>query len=345
MRPDMIRTDRRTLLAGLTATALAPRAAIAEPPLPLWRRRPVARPSGNAPYLMPDGRIRIVGTDIMRNLIEAWNHRFAGAHPGFAFDLQMRPGLMAIGPAAYGITPFAPMPRRFTREELASFRTIAGRDPVVVRVAHGSVVARDRTAVLAIYVHRANPIRHLTMDQVGAIFSTGHPGGDISCWGQLGLGGEWAARPIHPVGTPLDAGFGSYLSEEKMGGRPLSPSMTIRAISSEVMAVVGGDIGAIGYAAINFANDSTRELPIGVGADGPWLTGTAADVMAGRYALDRFIYLYALPRPDGTLDDWIEDYFQLALSREGQALVAAETDSFLPLLAGNPGSDRGWGRE
>jgi len=277
----------------------------------------------------------------MRNLIEAWNQRFMGAHPGFSFDLQMRPGLMAIGPVAYGVTPFAPMPRRFTREELESFRAIAGRDPVVARVAHGSVVARDRTAVLAIYVHRANPIAHLTMDQVAAIFSTGHPGGDLSCWGQLGLGGEWAARPIHPVGTPLDAGFGSYLSEEKMGGRPLSPSMTIRAISSEVMAVVGGDIGAIGYAAINFANESTRELPIGASPAGPWLTGTAVDVMAGRYALDRFIYLYALPRHDGTLDDWIEDYFHLALSREGQALVAAEPDSFLPLLSENSGQGAG----
>jgi phosphate transport system substrate-binding protein len=330
--------SRRAVLAGIAAMATLRSSAAGagtmplDPALPAWQPGPVAPPTG--PYLGQDGRIRIVGTDIMRHLVEGLNQRFAAQYPAFAFELAMNPGLMAIGPAAYGVTAFAPMPRRFTPVENDAFRSIAGRDPVAIRVAHGSVTARDRTAVLAVYVHRSNPIAHLSVDQLGGIFTAGWPSGEITKWGQLGLADQWANRPIHPVGTPEDVGFGSYLVQEKFDGWPLTPSITLRPISTEVMKIVAGDVGAIAYAAINFATAETRQVAIGAGPKGPWLSGTAAEVMSDAYALDRFVYLYALPDRRGALEPWVREYFRLALSRDGQLIVAAEQGSFLPLSAG-----------
>lgn len=148
------------------------------------------------------------------------------------------------------------------------------------------------------------------------------------------------ARRIHPVGTPEDVGFGSYLVQEKFDGLPLTPSLTFRPVSAEVMKIVGTDVGAIAYSAINFATADTREVPISTGPEGSALAATETIVIRDRYPLDRFIYFYALPRPDGRLEPWIREYFHLALSREGQEIVAAEPDSFLPLSAARAAVER-----
>lgn len=326
-RNDAAGIGRRSVLAGLAGTALTCPATAEQ--LFEWAPGPLPLPSGR--YRLPDRRIRIIGTGIMANLVGGLNKLFTARYPDFTFAPDLKPGLMAIGPVAFGTTPFAPMPRRFTPVEHATFRAIAGRDPISIRVAHGSAVARDRTAALAIYVHRSNPIAHLSLDQIHGIFGTGRPAGDITTWGQLGLSGDWAARPIHVTGTPEDVGFGSYFVEEKFGRRPLNPSITMRATTAEVVGIVGSDVSAIAYGAINFATANTRQVPIGVATERPWLSGTEEEIVSGIYPLDRFIYFYALPSSDGSLEPWIREYFRLALSPLGQAIVASDRDSFLPL--------------
>ena len=52
---------------------------------------------------------------------------------------------------------------------------------------------------LAVYVHKDNPIQQLSLAQVEAIFGRSRRRGfksNVATWGQLGLEGEWAAKPI-----------------------------------------------------------------------------------------------------------------------------------------------------
>ena len=328
--------DRRTALAGgLLALGTSRAFALDETPMPQWRPQHVPPPAGR--YVDPDGAIRIVGTAIMGNLLEGLNARFAAANAGFRFRLDLNPGLMAIGAITHGVTPFAPMPREFSDMEAVPFRRIVGADPVAVRVAHGSVVARDRTAVLAIYVNRSNPIAGLTLDQAARIFTTGHAAGDLTHWGQLGLAGAWARQPIHPAGTPEDTGFGSYMVREKMGGYPLSSRMTIRATTREVLDLVDVDASAIAFGAVNFDTAHSRHVPVAERTGAPFVEPTVTAVTAGRYPYDRFVYFYLRRPPGALIEPWIRSYMELALSREGQDIVAAEDGGFLPL---NPAATR-----
>jgi phosphate transport system substrate-binding protein len=68
-----------------------------------------------------------------------------------------------------------------------------------IRVATGSVGSPGKTATSIVMVDKDNPIKGLSLAQLDAIYSTtryrGHA--DIKTWGDLGLGGEWASRPIH----------------------------------------------------------------------------------------------------------------------------------------------------
>ena len=53
--------------------------------------------------------------------------------------------------------------------------------------------------LLAVFVHRDNPLRGLTLQQIDAIFSSTRKAGldkPINTWGELGLSGAWADKPI-----------------------------------------------------------------------------------------------------------------------------------------------------
>lgn len=282
-------------------------------------------------YRAPDGAIRIMGTNTMEVILSGLNARFAKIHPKIRFAMQLHKGLMASSALAYGTSAFVPMPRELTARETDPYRALNGTEPLAIRIAHGSIVKQDRTATLSIYVNATNPIASLTSEQVTRIFSTGHPKGDITHWGQLGMTGRWARLAIHPVGMPEDSGFGSFMAGKFSDGRRLVPNQTMRLTSVEALDVVGGDEAAIAYSATNFATSRTRAIPIAPNADSQPLAGNAQEVMSGAYALDRYIYLYIRKLPGQPVEPWLKDYLRFVLSLEGQAIIAAEPDGFLPL--------------
>lgn len=54
---------------------------------------------------------------------------------------------------------------------------------------------------------------------------------------------------------------------------------------------------------------------------------------SGVYPLDRYIYLYIRKLPGQPVEAWLKDYLRFMLSSQGQAIIAAEPDGFLPLNA------------
>ena len=69
------------------------------------------------------------------------------------------------------------------------------------------------------------------------------------------------------------------------------------------------------------------------GADGQATTGTDAEVVSGRYPYGRYVYLYVRRLPGQAVDPLAKEYLRLVLSREGQAILAAQPGGYLPLTA------------
>ena len=78
-----------------------------------------------------------------------------------------------------------------------------GYKPSVVRVAVDS---------LAVFVHKDNPIKCLTLKQLDSIFSKTYKGGgkEAKTWGDLGLTGEWKDKPISIYGRNSASGTYAY---------------------------------------------------------------------------------------------------------------------------------------
>jgi phosphate transport system substrate-binding protein len=323
------------LALGASAAALDPRLADYEP-LP-------ATPPAGARYVRPDGTVHIVlGNRGIGVAIEGFNALFAKTHPGTRFSVEYNKEGNTLNMAAlvHGVTLLCPLARDINAAEKRTYAEWVGGEPQVVNIAHGTLTSVRMTAGLAVYINRRNPIRALTMDQLARIFTTGAPGGDLTYWGQVGATGEWASRPIHPYGTPEYSGYGYFLVKNKWGDRPLAPGYEAFELAAQIVKRVGEDSYGIGFAGQGFLTAETRLVALSESAAGPFMEGTEEEVAAARYPLDRYVGVAIRRAPGEPLDPFVKEYLRLILSRQGQAIVAAEADGYVPLSADQVAAER-----
>jgi len=283
-----------------------------------------ARPPPHAGYLTPDGAVRITGYNDMRGLIEAWDTAFAAANPGVRFVPDL-PSTRSAPPALIaGRSALAPMGAEMTTADLAAYRRAIGSAPLVIRVAHDSLDPKALSGPLGVVVARDNPLGSLTLPQIARLFAAD---GDARTWGDLGLTGDWAARPVHLVGIKPDTALALFLQARAFPGRPYSPALQGFGHSTDVVEAVAKDPAAVGFAAVNVATPEVKVLPLATAPGRPPVAPGRGALQAGLYPLDRQLLIYAR-RP---LDRLVRAYLSLALSCRGQAIVAADRLGYIPL--------------
>lgn len=284
-----------------------------------------------------DGLISIVGYNDMREMLEALDNLFERTHPGIRFALTLKGTRTAPAALAAGRSLLAPMGAEFLPDQLAAYRREVGSDPIAFRIAHDSLEPQARSGPLVIFVPAANPLPALTLAQLERIFATGGPG---LRWRQLGLTGRLADRPIHTYGLMAATPLGRFMRQHALAGRPFDKQFIGLPESADVVRNVGDDPLGIGFAAINHATPAVRMVPLSRREGGRPCLATPADLLAGRYPLDRYLLLYVRIPPGGRLDPVARDYLRLALSAEGQRAIADGHLGYLPLSAAQAAAER-----
>ncbi|MFC6839712.1 PstS family phosphate ABC transporter substrate-binding protein [Xanthomonas theicola] len=294
-----------------------------------------------AEYLSADGAVRIAGAEHVHAIVEGFNALFARHHPGVRFASAGKGTSSAVPLLMFGRTLFAPMGRAINPIEQVPYRKIVGADALDVRVAHtAGSSAGGLATTLAVYVNRRNPLAQLSMVQLAQVLGTGTPGGDLSRWGQLGLDGDWRDRPIQPYATPEYSGFGDALQQQVLQGRALAPRTRYAADSARLLQRVADDPDGIAVAAIGLENAQVRQLPLLGLHSGRPLAGTPQEVVDGDYPLGRWLHFYVRRSPGRPLDPLVREYLRLVLSHEGQTIIAAQPDGYLPLTAAQARHER-----
>jgi len=321
---------------ALLATALAARAATAarpvDPALPAYQPQPVTLPA-DAAYVLRDGSIRIGGAEHAQVMIDGFDALFAQSHPGFKFTVQLKGTTTGLPLLTHGVTLCAPLGREVNNVELVPYSKIVGQAPVEIHVAHDSNVPGKFATNLAIYVNRANPLEQLTMEQVARIFSRGHPAGEITVWSQVGVKGDKGKLPVHPYATPEASGFGDYMQKHVTDDRQLPLAADQFGNTEELIKRVAEDTTGVTLAAIGVTNPAVKLVALATKPEGPFSSGSVDDIVAGRYPLGRHLYFYVRRVPGQPVDPVVKEYFRLILSREGQQIIAAEPDGYIPLTA------------
>ena len=321
------------MAAGASLLAAALLAPAVDAALPAYAPQAVAVPAA-AGYL--DRRTGVAmtgGAEHAGFIVARFNALFAASHPGITLGFDGKGTSSAVPLLMHDKILFGAMGRAINAVEAVPYRKIVGRDALAIRVAHTAASPKDHLATsLAVYVNRANPLMQLTTAQVSQILSAGNPDGDFTRWGQLGLQGEWRERVIHPYGTAAYTGFGDYLQRAHFQGRALALRHEELGNTEAITARIAQDPAGIGVAALGVRHPQLRQLAI-VGVDGSVTTGRDEEVIAGRYPYGRALYFYVRRLPGQAVDPLAKEYLRLVLSREGQEIIAAQPDGYLPLTA------------
>jgi phosphate transport system substrate-binding protein len=266
-------------------------------------------PSGPAP-----ARQAVVtkGSDTMVNLALAWAEAYLEVAP--AVEISVTGGGSGTGLAALinATVDLANASRQIKPEEIEQARA-NGVEPVE------TVVARDAIAVV---VHPANPVDHLTIDQISAIYS-----GAIGNWKEVG----GADRPIVRLSRETNSGTHVYFLEAvvrrgQQDDRTLFAADTLLLPSSEgIAAEIAYNENAIGYDGLGYVTDEMKVVAVGANSSGPFFLPSVETVNLGQYPIARDLYIYSAGRPSPQA----RDYLDWILSPPGQALVASL--GFVPL--------------
>jgi len=221
-----------------------------------------------------------------------------------------------------GTAQFGPMSRPMRGSEIEEFEARFGYEPIPMRGAIDGI---------GVFVHRDNPIECLSMQEVDAIFSSTRAGGAdaaLTTWGQLGLTGEWADRPIAMYGRNSASGTFGFFREVALFGGDFSPEVREQPGSSTVIQGVAADVGGIGYSGVGYATADVRAVDIR-GDDGECYGPEAAPT--GNYAIARFLYVYMNVDPNQPLEPLRAEFVRYVYSQQGQQDVVRA--GFFPVVS------------
>jgi phosphate transport system substrate-binding protein len=271
------------------------------------------------------GNLSSVGSDTLNNLMTLWAETFSKFYPNVKIQIEGKGSTTAPPALISGTAQLGPMSRPMRGTEIDQFEKKFGYKPTPIRT---SVDA------LAVFVNKDNPLKCLTMEQVDAIFSKSRRYGykeDIATWGQLGLTGDWANRPVSLYGRNSASGTYGFFKEHALKNGDYKDEVKEQPGSASVVQGVTVDRYAIGYSGIGYATAGVRAVPIAEKEGASCVEATADNSYAGTYPLARFLYVYINKAPAKSLDPLTHEFVKLMVSKEGQEVVVK--DGYFPIPA------------
>ncbi|RKT26901.1 phosphate ABC transporter substrate-binding protein (PhoT family) [Paraburkholderia sp. RAU2J] len=301
-----------------------------DPSIPIWHPGEVQS--------VPEEDLRLVGADVMDEITLGWIKMYRKAYPRLSVTMEAKAS-GAGGPAlTNGAADLAPVGRELLPAEEQAFVDKFGYKPLAIRVATGSVGSLGKTATSVVLVDKDNPIKGLTLAQLDAIYSKtrnrGHA--EITTWGDVGLGGEWADRPIHLYGLKPVNGIEYFLKLNLLEGGEYKDNIQFVkgkgfthafTVAAEDMAT---HPGGLTYALLANVTPNVKVVPLAASEGGPFLAPTLQNVYTHKYPLSRYVYIFVNKKPGEPLQPKIREFLKLVLSREGQDVVAKE-GVYIPL--------------
>ncbi len=339
-----------------------------------WVLLPPPALAGLPPYRAEyrvTGTIRVLGS-FLKYTTQALEDAFVHYQPDAQFANNFSTSSEgAIGGLATGISDLAPAGDDAKITDLMPFANANGYLPTEISVATGDYEKRGALWPAAILVNRDNPLTHVTRDELDRIFGAERTGGwdvgdnptheilftaryargpetNLRTWDQLGLGGEWAGKPIQTYGyvapgftvyferkvlhwsDKYNGNFREYVEPKEAEAGPEGKPVSVLTM----LDTLSHDRFGIGWAAMFHAKDypALKTLAVAARPGGPYVAYTPQNVANRTYPLVRDAYFYVNKEPGRPLDPKVREFMRFVLSREGQQVIA-HTGFYYPLPA------------
>jgi phosphate transport system substrate-binding protein len=258
--------------------------------------------------------IQIKGSDTLINLVQRLSEVYMEKNPNIAIAVTGGGSGVGIAALIANRVAIADASRPMKDKEYAAAKE-NGVLPYEI------VIGIDGLSVI---VNADNPVKSLTIDQIGAIFR-----GEIANWQEVG----GANKPISLYGRQPNSGTYVFFQEHVLGNKDYSPKMKQMNGNAQIVESVKVDQSAIGYVGVGYVYDEQGNVSKGlrvltVAKDAksePVDPLNAENVKSGKYPVARALYQYVNGKPIGS----VKDFVAFELSPQGQKVV--EEMAFYPV--------------
>ncbi len=319
------------------------------------------------PHYKPDvqvsGTIRQWGSNYLTDspLASYLETAFQKFQPNVKFSDNLRTSEHAISSLIFGVADVGIMGRQIMWDERLAFQREFDYQPTGIIGMTGSYDVSGWNPPIGFYVNAKNPLEHLSMSQIDGIFGDFRTGAydgliwnenaarsadkNIRTWGQLGLTGEWANKPIHVLGYNLEFHFTEEIETRAFGGvtskfngglieysNAVNPDGTLKIAGQTMIEDVAKDPYAIAYVAGGelWKTPTVKTLAIGYKDSGPFEELTMGNVRNRTYPFYADVFFWINRDPNKPVDPKLREYLRFILSREGQEQIVRD-GKYLPL--------------
>jgi len=270
------------------------------------------------------GNLNSIGSDTLNNLMTLWAEGFRAIYPNVNVQIEGKGSSTAPPALIEGTAQLGPMSREMKATEIDAFEKKYGYKPTAIKVAIDAV---------AVFVHKDNPIKGLSLDQLDSSFSsTNKRGGKpINTWGELGLTGAWANRPISLYGRNSASGTYGFFKEHALKNGDFRSTVKEQPGSSSVVQGIANDLRAIGYSGIGYKTSGVNALPLAEATGKALHEPSLENALSGAYPLARFLYVYVNKKPNEPMDKLVYEFVKFVNAQEGQKIVVK--DGYYPMPA------------
>ena len=310
------------------------------------------------PQQRVSGTIRMWGSNYIEDsdLGKYWEEGFRKYQPGAHIEFHMKSATAAVPALVFGVADIG-VGRKITFAEQLLYERYDNRDPLIVTAATGSYNVTGWQPGYGIVVSKDNPLTCLSMQQLDGIFGAERLGGwdgttwhpewargpqeNIRTWGQLGLTGDWADKPIAPYGLNQRYHQAAEMSDDILkGSDKWNERLRIYANYVAKNGALGRDLEAdlatdrYGIAWIAAPTyklaPQLKVLAVSSRTGGQCIPYTMETVHDRTYPLISQIYMFANPGKDGSVKPIVREFLRYVVSREGQEAVERD-GKYLPL--------------
>jgi phosphate transport system substrate-binding protein len=244
--------------------------------------------------------------------------------------------------------------------DLLAYQRIMGFNPVEITAVTGSYDVPGWENSTVILVNNDNPLKGITMDQLDRVFGAARDGGwagtnfrpdwargpekNIRTWGQLGLAGEWADKPINVYGFNLRYNTATDFADKVLKASDkwnenihgfahiVQPNGKRYIQADQITDALARDKYGIAFNRYRGERPGIRRLDVAAADGGPAVAHTLENVQNRSYPLYQEAYFYTSVKPGTKMDPNVKEFLRYVLSQEGQAEVMRD-GKYLPLTA------------
>lgn len=270
-------------------------------------------PATNPP---PSGRVVVTGSVALADLVSLWADDFSNQNPAISITVADPGSAVGLDALINGSADVVLTSTAMSQQQADDFANRFGYAPTLIPVAMDGV---------AVYVNSLNPLRHITLTQLDAIYSATLRCGarqPLRRWAKLGVKGELGSRPIAALGLSTDSGANRLFKQIALCDGDFRTDFQALAGSGAVESGLIANPAAIGFSSSALRSAGIRALAIIQRAGETAVAPSVAAIQSGRYPLARTLSVMLNIPPGQKAAPAVQAFLDYARSVAGQAVVA-----------------------